>query len=96
MYLFTDAELITQDASSPYRIENTDEEMTGMTVGLGSPALAEAMIECIQGGVHVDWVLPTEMYEQFNAEYNELSAHAVDADQTAVSGREQIPVDLAL
>lgn len=104
VHLFTNAELVTQDASSSYQIENrvkeiidgTQEQMVGITNGLGSPALADAMIERIRAGVHVDWILPTEMYDQFNAEYGKLSAHAAEDDQTAVSVREEIPIDLAL
>lgn len=103
-HLFTDAELVTQNASSPYQIENrvkgiidgTQEQMLGMSNGLGSPSLAEAMIDRIQAGVNVDWILPIEMYEQFNTEYGELSAHAGENGQTAVSVRQQLPIDLAL
>lgn len=103
-HLFRDAELVTQEASSAYRIENrvkqiieaTETEMIGMTTGLGSPALADAMIERIRDGVRVDWVLPSGTYEEFNSAHGELSAQAVTDGQTTVSVRESIPIDLAV
>lgn len=103
-HLFGNAELVTQDASNPYHIENrmkeliedTQEQMLGMTTGLGSPALAEAMIDRIRAGVRVNWILPTDMYAQFNADYGDLSTHAKTDGQTAVSVRDDILIDMAL
>ena len=101
---FTDAELVAQEASSPYHVENrmktliegTEERMIGMTTGLGSPALAQAMFERIRAGVCVEWMLPAEPYEYFNAEHGALSAYGLEEDQTAVYVRTEPPVDLAI
>lgn len=103
-HLFEDAELVAQDGASPYHIENrvqslidgTRERMVGMTTGLGSPALAEAMVDRIREGVRVDWILPAELYEQFNDEYGDLSAQAVEDGQTSVSVLGEMPIDLAI
>lgn len=98
------AEVVVPSDSVPYRIENrmktiienTDERMVGLTSGLGSPALAEAMFERLQAGVSVDWVIQPEMYDQFVATYGELGTHAVDDGAVAVSVADEIPVDLAI
>ena len=103
-HLFADAELVVQDPAAPYHIEtrlqsvigDTDEEMIGMTTGLGSPALAEAMFDRIEAGVDVDWILPAETYDHFVTEYGTVSTHAVTDDQTAVHTRAEIPIDLAI
>lgn len=101
---FTDAELVLQDASSPYHIEtrvkrvidDTRERIVGMADGLGSPALADAMFDRIRAGVDVEWILPGDTYDLFRGEYGTLSAAAPDDDQTAVYTREEVPIDLAL
>lgn len=101
---FADAELVVQDPAAPYHIEtrlqsvidDTETEMWGMTTGLGSPALAEAMFERIEAGVDVEWVLPADTYDHFVTEYGTLSAHAVDDEQTTVHTRDAIPLDLAV
>jgi len=102
--LFTDAEIVTPQASSPYHVENrvkaviegTEERMLGMTAGLGSPALADAMFDRIRAGVRVEWVLPTETYDHFNTAHGDLSADAPEDGQTAVFVRDAIPHDQAV
>lgn len=103
-HLFADAELVTQEAERPYHIENrvkaviegTQDRMIGMTAGLGSPALADAMFERIGDGVEVDWILPADVYGQFNDAYGDLSAASVEGGQTAVHVNDDVPVDLAV
>ena len=103
-HLLADAELVVQDPSAPYHIEShlksvisdTDEEMIGMTTGLGSPTLAEAMFDRVAAGVDVDWILPAESYDHFATEYGTVSTHALDDDQTSIYSCEEIPVDFAI
>ncbi|WP_440988459.1 helix-turn-helix transcriptional regulator [Haloarchaeobius baliensis] len=101
---FADAEVVAPLESVPYRIENrmqsviegTRERMFGMTDGLGSPALAEAMFDRLRSGVTVDWLLPREMYDQFTAAYGPLSTHADDGGATTVFVHDELPVNLAV
>lgn len=101
--LLADAEIVEQEAERPYHIEHrvreviagTEERMVGMASGLGSPTLAETMFERIGAGVRVEWVMPTETFEYFRAEYAESVEEALSTGDTAVYTSDDIPVDLA-
>lgn len=104
LHLLSDAELVVQEPSRPYHIEHrmraviadTEEEMVGMTAGLGSPTLAQTMVERIRAGVGVDWILPPATLEYFETQTDELAEDTFASERTRVSVLEELPMNLVI
>lgn len=77
-------------------IGDTEGRVIGMTNALGSSALAEALLDRIDAGVGVEWVLPPDMYEAFTSVHGPLADRAVADGQTAVYVADGLPIDFAV
>jgi predicted transcriptional regulator len=104
IHLFEDAALYEHESSRPYNVEHrvrdiihsTDERIRGVTVGLGSPTLADAMFERIRNGVPVEWIMPKDTWDYFLSENREKTEEAASADQISVYLTDDISLDFAI